>query len=85
MSEILNNLNYEIYLFGKGNSNSLLRKVALALKNKSTSFNYNEIIRKIDPQIMNINSNNAVSLIKSEVILNNIPISEDFKQSNIYL
>ena len=81
MSEILTNSNYEIYLFGKGNPSSLLRKFVTALKNKSNTFNYNEIIRKIEPLIVNNNLNSIVNHNKNEQVLSSILVSEEFKQS----
>lgn len=84
MSEILSNTTYEIYLFTKGNHNSLVRKIVSTVKNKSNSFNYNEIVRKIDQQIVS-NNNNIINHSKNDLNTANDVIIEESKQCKINL
>ena len=68
-------MNYEIYLFNKGNNSSLLRKLVSNIKNKIPNFTFNEITRKLEAQsgsLNNINNNNSdnhqiiVDVVKKE-------------------
>ena len=79
---MLSNANYEIYLFTKGRPNSLLSKLVTNVKNKTLSFAYQEVIRKIDPNANhNHNVFSATNANSNQIIERRISIDEVREES----
>ena len=62
-------MNYEIYLFDKGNNSSLLRKLVSNIKNKNPVFTFNEVTRKTEAQSVILNNINTINSDNHQIII----------------